>query len=72
GIETKKHVTGLDFTLLYFNLIMTYSIFLEKMILTNKECVRHNNQFEKKDLYPVVLEDLFNKRVELKVQLVSL
>ncbi len=28
--------------------------------------VRHDNQFEKKGLYPVILEDLFNKRVELK------
>ncbi|PKK58672.1 DNA/RNA polymerase [Rhizophagus irregularis] len=35
-------------------------------------CVRHNNQFEKKGLYLVVLEDLFNKRVELKAQLASL
>ena len=35
-------------------------------------CVRHDNQFEKKGLYPIVLEDLFNKRVGLKVQLASL
>jgi DNA polymerase elongation subunit (family B) len=34
--------------------------------------VRHDNQFEKKGLYPVVLEDLFNKRVELKAHLASL
>ncbi|RIA86472.1 hypothetical protein C1645_829240 [Glomus cerebriforme] len=27
-------------------------------------CVRHDNQFEKKGLYLVVLEDLFNKRVQ--------
>ncbi len=31
--------------------------------------VRHDNQLEKKGLYPIVLEDLFNKRVELKAQL---
>ena len=31
--------------------------------------VRHDNQSEKKGLYPTVLEDLFNKRVELKAQL---
>src|ERR1043165_2839179 len=31
--------------------------------------VRHDNQFKKKGLYPVVLKDLFNKRVELKAQL---
>src|SRR6266496_5951722 len=35
-------------------------------------CVRHDNQFEKNGLYLVVLEDLFNKRVELKAQLASL
>jgi DNA polymerase elongation subunit (family B) len=34
--------------------------------------VRHNNQFEKKGLYPVVLEYLFNKRVELKAHLAPL
>ncbi|RIB03708.1 hypothetical protein C2G38_2286783 [Gigaspora rosea] len=34
--------------------------------------VRHDNQFEKKGLYPIVLENLFNKRVELKAQLASL
>jgi DNA polymerase elongation subunit (family B) len=34
--------------------------------------VRHDNQFKKKGLYPVVLEDLFNKRVELKAQLALL
>ena len=31
--------------------------------------MRHDNQFEKKGLYPVVLEYLFNKRVELKAHL---
>jgi len=35
-------------------------------------CVRHDNQLEKKGLYPTVLEDLFNKRVELKTRLASL
>ena len=35
-------------------------------------CVRHDNQLEKKGLYPTVLENLFNKRVELKTRLVSL
>ena len=35
-------------------------------------CIRHDNQFEKKGLYPIVLEDLFNKRVNLKVQLALL
>ncbi|GBB89184.1 hypothetical protein RclHR1_15880005 [Rhizophagus clarus] len=35
-------------------------------------CVRHDNQFEKKGLYPIVLEDLSNKRKELKAQLASL
>ncbi|RIA96631.1 hypothetical protein C1645_815172 [Glomus cerebriforme] len=34
--------------------------------------VRHDNQFKKKGLFPVVLEDLFNKRVELKAQLAPL
>ncbi|CAI2191305.1 4817_t:CDS:1, partial [Funneliformis geosporum] len=29
-------------------------------------CVRHENQSERKGLYPVVLEDLSNKRLELK------
>ncbi len=35
-------------------------------------CIKHDNQFKKKSLYPVVLEDLFNKRVEFKAQFVSL
>src|SRR5438034_1250265 len=35
-------------------------------------CVRHDNQFEKKGLYPVVLEDLSNKRVKLKAHLATL
>ncbi|RHZ74789.1 hypothetical protein Glove_219g177 [Diversispora epigaea] len=35
-------------------------------------CVRHNNQPEKKGLYPTVLEELFNRRAGLKVQLASL
>ncbi|CAI2196431.1 687_t:CDS:2, partial [Funneliformis geosporum] len=34
--------------------------------------VRHDNKFEKKGLYPVVLEDLFNKRLELKACLAPL
>ncbi|GBB87524.1 hypothetical protein RclHR1_00140028 [Rhizophagus clarus] len=34
--------------------------------------VRHDNQFEKKGLYPVVLEDLYKKRVELKARLATL
>ncbi|GBB97419.1 hypothetical protein RclHR1_29900002 [Rhizophagus clarus] len=34
--------------------------------------VRHDNQFEKKGLYPVVLEDLYNKRVELKAHLTAI
>ncbi|PKK61378.1 DNA/RNA polymerase [Rhizophagus irregularis] len=34
--------------------------------------VRHNNQFEKKGLYPIVLKDLYNKRVELKAHLAPL
>ncbi|GES83053.1 DNA polymerase family B-domain-containing protein [Rhizophagus clarus] len=34
--------------------------------------VSHNNQSEKKGLYPIVLEDLYNKRVELKAQLAQL
>jgi DNA polymerase elongation subunit (family B) len=34
--------------------------------------VRHNNQFEKKGLYPIILEVLFNKRVELKAHLALL
>ncbi|CAI2199606.1 7851_t:CDS:1, partial [Funneliformis geosporum] len=35
-------------------------------------CVRHENQFERKELYPAVLEDLSIKRLELKERLVSL
>ncbi|RIB04471.1 hypothetical protein C2G38_2222263 [Gigaspora rosea] len=35
-------------------------------------CVHHDNQTEKKGLYPAVLEDLFNKRVELKARLAIL
>ncbi|CAG8716057.1 14375_t:CDS:2, partial [Acaulospora morrowiae] len=34
--------------------------------------VKHDNQLEKKGLYPIILKDLFNKRVELKAQLASL
>ncbi|GES94261.1 DNA polymerase family B-domain-containing protein [Rhizophagus clarus] len=34
--------------------------------------VSHDNQSEKKGLYPIVLEDLYNKRVELKAQLAQL
>ncbi|PKY47853.1 ribonuclease H-like protein [Rhizophagus irregularis] len=34
--------------------------------------VRHSNKVEKKGLFPVVLEELFNKRAELKTQLASL
>src|SRR5581483_3817950 len=34
--------------------------------------VRHDNQFEKKGLYPVVLENLYKKRVELKARLATL
>ena len=29
-------------------------------------CIRHDNQFEKKGLYSIILENLFNKRVNLK------
>ncbi|CAI2176400.1 9237_t:CDS:2 [Funneliformis geosporum] len=32
-------------------------------------CVRHENQFERKELYPAVLEDLSIKRLELKERL---
>ncbi|CAB4417057.1 unnamed protein product [Rhizophagus irregularis] len=35
-------------------------------------CVRHDNQTEKKGLYPAVLEDLCNKRLELKARLAPL
>ncbi|CAI2190257.1 10081_t:CDS:2, partial [Funneliformis geosporum] len=35
-------------------------------------CVRHDSQMEKKGLYPIVLEDLFNKRLELKARLALL
>jgi hypothetical protein len=35
-------------------------------------CIRHDNQTEKKDLYPAILEDLFNKRLELKTRLALL
>jgi DNA polymerase elongation subunit (family B) len=34
--------------------------------------VRHNNQFKNKGLYPIVLEVLFNKRVEFKAHLAPL
>ncbi|CAI2200549.1 19182_t:CDS:2, partial [Funneliformis geosporum] len=34
--------------------------------------VRHDNKFEKKSLYPVILEDLSNKRLELKACLAPL
>ncbi|CAG8516724.1 13516_t:CDS:2 [Cetraspora pellucida] len=46
--------------------------FLFNNCIVHAWCVRHNNQFEKKGLYPIVLEDLFNKRVNLKAQLASL
>ena len=35
-------------------------------------CIRHDSQMEKKGLYPAVLEDLFNKRLELKARLAPL
>ncbi|GBB96536.1 hypothetical protein RclHR1_27790004 [Rhizophagus clarus] len=34
--------------------------------------VRHDNQFEKKGLYPVVLENLYEKKAELKMRLATL
>ena len=94
----RRPITELDFTSLYFSLIMSYNLSPDKIILTHREAniakkngnilhkiefpfnnrtvqawtVRHNNQFKKKGLYPVVLEDLFNKRVELKAQLTLL
>ncbi|RIB01987.1 hypothetical protein C2G38_2229118 [Gigaspora rosea] len=64
GIETKRPVTGLDFASLYPSLIMAYNLSPEKMILTYREADI--------GLYPIVLEDLFNKRVNLKAQLASL
>ncbi|RIB05477.1 hypothetical protein C2G38_2219571 [Gigaspora rosea] len=35
-------------------------------------CIRHDNQMEKKGLYLAILEDLFNKRLELKARLAIL
>ncbi|CAI2196313.1 7831_t:CDS:2, partial [Funneliformis geosporum] len=71
GIETRRSVTGLDFALLYPSLIIAYNLSLDKIILTHEECKTYN-KFEKKGLYPVVLEDLSNKRLELKACLTTL
>ncbi|CAI2194061.1 18225_t:CDS:2, partial [Funneliformis geosporum] len=62
GIETRRPIIGLDFISLYPSLIMAYNLSPVKIILTYGESVRHDNQFEKKGLFPVVLEDLFNMR----------
>ncbi|RGB24681.1 hypothetical protein C1646_772736 [Rhizophagus diaphanus] len=35
-------------------------------------CICHDNQTEKIDLYPAILKDLFNKRLDLKARLVPL
>ncbi|GBC13605.2 DNA polymerase family B-domain-containing protein [Rhizophagus irregularis DAOM 181602=DAOM 197198] len=73
GIETKRPVTGLDFTSLYPSLIMAYNLSPEKFIFNpEKACIRHDNRSEKKSLYPTVLEELSAMRLELKAQLASL
>ncbi|CAI2162858.1 6637_t:CDS:2, partial [Funneliformis geosporum] len=69
GIEKESPVTGLDFTSLYFSIIMTYNLFIEKFIFDPKDA---NIPNEKKGIYPAVLEDLFNKRLKLKAHLISL
>ncbi|PKK56492.1 DNA/RNA polymerase [Rhizophagus irregularis] len=65
GIESRRPVTGLDFASLYPSLIMAYNLSSDKIILTHGEA-------DIKGLYPVVLEYLFNKRVELKTHLALL
>ncbi|RGB22353.1 hypothetical protein C1646_776218 [Rhizophagus diaphanus] len=81
GIEIKRPVTGLDFVLLYPSLIMSYNLSPEKMILTYEEAdnAQKNGNILHKIEAPswclnkvALLEDLFNKRVELKAQLASL
>ncbi|CAB4492569.1 unnamed protein product [Rhizophagus irregularis] len=49
-----------------------YVFLPEKGIKTKRLCVRHDNQSEKKGLYPTVLEKLSAIRLELKAQLASL
>ncbi|GES76982.1 DNA polymerase family B-domain-containing protein [Rhizophagus clarus] len=77
GIEIKRPVTGLDFTSLLImrkkngNILHKIEFPFNDRII-HAWCVRHDNQFEKKGLYPIVLEDLSNKRKELKAQLASL
>ncbi|CAI2182591.1 11232_t:CDS:10 [Funneliformis geosporum] len=77
GIKGERPVTGLDFNSLYPSIIMVYKLSPEKFIFDQKDAdIAQNNgnnfQMEKKDLYPAVLKDLFNKRLKLKVCLVSL
>ncbi|CAI2182618.1 3113_t:CDS:2 [Funneliformis geosporum] len=63
GLENKHPVTGLDFASLYPNLIMTYNLSPDKIILSRKyaEFLR-----DKKGLYATILEYLSAKQNEIK------
>ncbi|CAI2192257.1 9797_t:CDS:2 [Funneliformis geosporum] len=65
GIVSRRPVTGLDFASLYSSIIMAHNLFSEKFIFDPKD-------IDIKDLYPAVLEDLFNKRLDLKALLAPL
>ncbi|CAI2183967.1 3946_t:CDS:2 [Funneliformis geosporum] len=74
-LENKHPVTGLDFASLYLSLIMTYNLYPNKIILSQKhaESLReHNNVPEKKGLYDIILEYLSSRRNEIKKRLTPL
>ncbi|PKK59461.1 ribonuclease H-like protein [Rhizophagus irregularis] len=72
GLENRRPVTGLDFASLYLNLIITYNLSPDKIILFQEHAVSHNNISEEKGLYTSVLKYLSGKRNEMKKRLTSL
>ncbi|PKK63244.1 DNA/RNA polymerase [Rhizophagus irregularis] len=72
GLENRCPVTGLDFASLYLNLIITYNLSPDKIILSQEHAVSHNNISEEKGLYTSVLEYLSGKRNEMKKHLAPL
>ncbi|CAG8564252.1 11880_t:CDS:2 [Cetraspora pellucida] len=75
-LENRCPVTGLDFTSLYPNLIITYNLSPDKIILSEEQALsvelQHNNISKEKELYANVLKYLSGKRNEMKKRLAPL